>query len=150
MLLLLHRLTLIISPLPKNGKNCPLVLLKTFVKSALNRSLSCEYCPENFREIGFFLTIVFQWNLTRIFLWNSPQIGRFFRQFVSENPTKFDFFSATYQRPCVMNGLRNKSSWSRRLFFSLPLLFSLHERQRCLTFTNRILKKVKVWITLEA
>ena len=43
-----------------------------------------------------------------------------------------------------MNGLRNKSSGSRRLFFCLPLLFSLHERQRCLNFTNRILKKVKV------
>ena len=34
----------------------------------------------------------------------------FFHEFDSENPTKFDFFSVTYQRPCVMNGLHHKSS----------------------------------------
>ena len=61
-------------------------------------------------EIGFILMIAFQRNLFRIFLQNSCEISRFFRKFVYENPTKFDFFSATYQRPCVMNGLRCKSS----------------------------------------
>ena len=30
---------------------------------------------------------------------NSREIGRFFREFVPENPVKFDFFSATYQKP---------------------------------------------------
>ena len=30
------------------------VLLKKFVKSAQNQSLSSEVCPENFHEIGFF------------------------------------------------------------------------------------------------
>ena len=39
---------------PKNGQNCHLVLLKTFMKSSQNQSLSSEICPENFHEIGFF------------------------------------------------------------------------------------------------
>ena len=39
--------------------------------------------------------IVFQQNWPRKFPWNSREIGRFFREFVSENPTKFDLFSTT-------------------------------------------------------
>ena len=54
-----------------------LVSLKTFLKSAQTQSLSSEICSRNSREIG-----------------------RFFHEFVPENPAKFDFFSATYQKPC--------------------------------------------------
>ena len=97
-------------PLPKNGQNCRLVLLKTFVKSAQNQSLSGEICSENFLEIGFFFNNRFSAKFDPNFPRNSREIGRFFHEFVPENPTKFDFFSATYQRLCVMNGLRNKSS----------------------------------------
>ena len=33
---------------------------------------------------------------------NSCKIGQFFREFAPENPAKFDFFSATYQKPCIV------------------------------------------------
>lgn len=46
----------------KDWHNCRFVSLKTLVKSRQNRSLNSEICPENFREIGFFLTIVFRRN----------------------------------------------------------------------------------------
>ena len=41
----------------------------------------------------------FSANWSRKFLRNSREIGSSFREFVSENPAKFDFFSATYQKP---------------------------------------------------
>ena len=40
-------------------------------------------------------------NRPRKFPRNSREIGRFFREFVPENPAKFDFFPATYQKPCI-------------------------------------------------
>ena len=94
MLLLLHRLTLIISPLPKNGQNCRPVLLKPFVKWAQGPSLSGEICPENFCAIGFFFNdrflVKFDPNFSakfppnrpffpRICLWKSHEIWLFFR-----------------------------------------------------------------------
>ena len=42
LLLLLHRLTLIISPLPQNWQNFRLVSVQTFVKSAQYQSLFCD------------------------------------------------------------------------------------------------------------
>ena len=40
-----------------------------------------------------------QQNWPQKFPRNSCKIGHFFHGFVPENPTKFDFFSATYQKP---------------------------------------------------
>jgi len=37
---------------------------------------------------------------------NSSEIGHFFHEFVPENPTKFDFFSTTYQKPCKLYDTR--------------------------------------------
>ena len=123
LLLLLHRLMFIISPLPpkENWQNCRFVSLKTFVKTAQNQFLSFFGQKISTKWTFFF---VFRWNLSQIFQQNSCEISHFFHEFVSENPMKLDFFSVTYQRPCVMNGLHYKSSWSGRHFFSLPLLFS--------------------------
>ena len=74
---LLYRLTLITPPPPPpSPTNSHFVSLKTFVKLAQDRSLSSKICPEFFREIG-----------------------RFFREFVAENPTKFDFFSPPIRSP---------------------------------------------------
>ena len=70
-----------------------LVSLKTFLKSAQTQSLSSEICLGRSHEIGRSLPIVFQRNWPRKFPRNSREIGRFFREFVSENPAKFDFFS---------------------------------------------------------
>ena len=69
-----------------------LVSLKTFLKSAQNQSLSSEICSGSSHEIGRSLPIVFQRNWPRNFPRNSREIGRFFREFVPENPAKFDFF----------------------------------------------------------
>ena len=126
-----------------------------FVKSGQNQSLSSEICPENFRKIGFILTNVFRRNLSWIFLQHSCEINRFFHEFVSENPTEFDFFSATHQRPSVLNGLRCKSSWSTCLFLSLPPLFSLTDvnnvqswpivikKTECLNYIRRVKDRTK-------
>ena len=70
-----------------------LVSLKTFLKSAQNQSLSSEICSESSHEIGRSLPIVFQRNRPRKFPRNPREIGRLFREFVAENPAKFDFFS---------------------------------------------------------
>ena len=131
LLLSLHRYLLIISTSPPPQKKKKLAKLRfCFIKNvheinakpiAFQRNL-----PRKFFAKLAFLMIVSQRNLSRIFPRNSREIGRFFREFVSENPSKFDFFSATYQRPYVLNGLRYKSSWSGHLFLSLLPLFFLH------------------------
>ena len=70
----------------KNIKNAGLVsakpidLLKITTKSA------------------FFDRLIFGY----VCLENSGEIGRFFREFAPKNPAKFDFFSATYQKPCLV------------------------------------------------
>ena len=43
--------------------------------------------------------VLYQLSFSETGLENSREIGRFFREFVPENPAKFDFFSATYQKP---------------------------------------------------
>ena len=49
---------------------------------------------------AIYLPIAFRPSLPRKFPRNSREIVGFFRDFVSKNPTKFDFFSVTYQKPC--------------------------------------------------
>ena len=69
--------------------------LKTLVWSAQNRSISSEMCPENNHKITRFLPTALRPSLPE----NSREIDRFFCDFVPKKPTKFDFFSATYQNP---------------------------------------------------
>ena len=92
-----------------------LVSLKTFLKSAQNQSVSNEICSGSSHEIGCSLPIVFQRNWPWKFPRNSREIGRFFREFAPENPAKFDFFPATYQKPCEMTSQSFPVScfWSR-------------------------------------
>ena len=59
-------------------------------------------CSASSLEIGRSLPIVFQRYWPRKFSRNSCKIGRFFREFAPENPAKFDFFFATYQKPCIL------------------------------------------------
>ena len=80
--------------------------MKTFLKSAQNKSLSSEICSGSSHEIGRSLPIVWPLKFPR----NFREIGRFFREFVPENPAKFDFFSATYQKPCLLTKLF-RSRW---------------------------------------
>ena len=53
------------------------------------------------RNRPFFTTRFSARNWPRKFPRNSRKIGRFFREFVPENPAKFDFFSTTYQKPWI-------------------------------------------------
>ena len=147
LLLLLHRLMFIISPLPpkENWQNCRFVSLKTFVKTAQNQFLSFFAQKISTKWTFFF---VFWWNLSQIFQQNSCEISHFFYEFVSKNPTKFDFFSVTYQKPCVMNSLCYKSSWSVRLFLSLSPTFFPPQMSIMSSLDQSYFKKVKVWITL--
>ena len=72
--------------------------LKMLVWSAQNQSISNKVFPENNHIISFFWPIDFRLSLTRKCLQN---FGRFFLEFAPKNPTKFDFFSATCQKPCI-------------------------------------------------
>ena len=47
---------------------------------------------------AFFDQLIFGY----VCLENSGEIGRFFCEFAPKNPAKFDFFSATYQKPCIV------------------------------------------------
>ena len=73
--------------------------LKTLVWSAQNQLISSEICLENNHKIGRFLPIAFWWSLPWKLPRNYCEIGRFFREFVPKNPLKFDFSSATCQKP---------------------------------------------------
>ena len=120
LLLLLHRLNAYHFPPPQKWAK----LLSCFIKnfrgiSAKPIAFYGNNLPRKFLRNWLFLTIIFRRNLTRIFLRNSCEISRFFHEFVSKNPTKFDFFSVTHQRPCVMNGLRKKVL-DLVAFFSIP------------------------------
>ena len=145
--LLLHRLTLIIPPLPppKKMAKLPFCFIRNVREICFQAKLASQYLQN-----WLFLTIVFWQNLSQIFPPNSCEIGRFFCEFISENPTKFGFFSTTYQRPCVMNGLHYKSSWSGGLFLSLLQLFSFMNFKIVQSWPIIVFKKVNVWITLEA
>ena len=55
-------------------------------------AISSKICPENSLEISCFLPIVLSAKLA----------PKNFRESVSENATKFDFFSATFQKPCSL------------------------------------------------
>ena len=62
--------------------------MKTFLKSAINQSLSSEISSGSSHEIG----CSYQSFFSETGLENSREIGLFFREFASENPAKFDFF----------------------------------------------------------
>ena len=52
--------------------------------------------------LGHILSIVSQRSLPRKFpRKHLAKKGRFYCEFVPKNPAKFDFFSATYQKPCI-------------------------------------------------
>ena len=116
LLLLLHRLMLNISHPPPPQKKLPFCFIKNICENSA-KPISFFHCPENFHKMGFFF--IFRRNLSQIFQQNSCEISHFCHEFDCENPTKFDFFSVTYQRPCVMNSLCYKSSWSGCLFLSV-------------------------------
>ena len=59
----------------------------------------------------FSLPIIFQRTWPRKFPRNFREIGRFFLEFLPENPAKLDFFSTTYQKPCI------KTSWCARIVY---------------------------------
>ena len=85
------------------------VSLKTFLKT--NRF------PAKFaREALTKSAVLYQSFSSETGLQNSREIGRFFREFVPENPAKFDFFSATYQKPCPYHAAC--MNVSRNAFFS--------------------------------
>ena len=73
--------------------------LKMLVWSAQNRSISSEICVENNHKIGRFLLIAFWWSLPQKLQRNSREISRFFREFVPNNPAKFDFFFHVIYNP---------------------------------------------------
>ena len=75
--------------------------LKTLVWSVWNRSIPSEICPKITTKSAVFSRIAFRPSLPRIFLGNSCKIGRFFHDFGPKNPAKFNFFSATCQKPCI-------------------------------------------------
>ena len=143
--LLLHRLTLIIPPLPpppkkKNWQNCHFVSLETFVKSAQNQLLLSEIGLKISAKLAFFNSCFltrFVPNFSAKFSRNRP----FFLWIHLWKSHKIWLFSTTYQRPCVMNGLHYKSSWSGGLFLSLLPLFSFMNFKIVQSWPIIVLKK---------
>ena len=74
----------------------------------MNRLLSGEMCPENFHEIGRFLTIVFQRNLSRKFPRISPEISRFSANLSLRIPRNVTFFPRPTTRPDIVRAKTNK------------------------------------------
>ena len=72
--------------------------LKMLVRSGENRSISSKICPENNKQNPPFFYLLLS---GQVYPENSRKVGQFFLDFVPKNPTKFDFFSATYQKPCI-------------------------------------------------
>ena len=72
--------------------------LKTLVWSAQNRSISNEVFPEITTKSAFFDRLIFSWVCPE----NSCEIGWFFGEFAPKKPAKLDFFSVTYQKPCIV------------------------------------------------
>ena len=80
------------------AKNWALVMmLKDARQSAQIRSISSKICPENSPEIS--LIIFLGQSLPQKSPWNFREIGRFFPEYVSENPAKFDFFPQPIRSP---------------------------------------------------
>ena len=72
--------------------------LKNVKKAGLiSQSISSEFSLKITTKSAVF----FQLFLGEVCPENCCEIGRFFWEFVPKNPTKFDFFSATYQKPCI-------------------------------------------------
>ena len=66
-----------------------------FTKKRLSNAEHCSKIgTKNCHKISSFL---------RKFPWISHEIGRFFYEFDSERPVKFNFLSATYQKLCLMS-----------------------------------------------
>ena len=94
----------------------------TLVWSEQIRSISSKLiCLENNHKISHFLPIAFWWSLPQKFPRNRP----IFPEFVPKNPAKFDFSSATCQKPCLKI---NASSvrWSFYLFSTTVLLINMY------------------------
>ena len=71
-----------------------------------NRSIFLIICPWKSFEIWLFSAKIPQnqpifLRMLTFFPRKSCEISRFFSEFAPENPAKFSFFSATYQKPCL-------------------------------------------------
>ena len=70
-----------------------LVSLKTFLKQRKTNRFPAKFAWEALTKSAVLYRLFFQRHWPRKFPRNSREIGRFFREFVPENPAKFDFFS---------------------------------------------------------
>ena len=77
---------------PKNGKITVFLLLKMFVKSVQNQSLSSEIGPEKSHEIDSYLPIVFQRNLSWTFQQNFPRNQTYFLWICLWKSSKIELF----------------------------------------------------------
>ena len=81
----------------KEQNNDDLCLKNVKKAGLISQSISSEFSL----KITTKLVVFFQLFLGEVCPENYREIGRFFWEFVPKNPTKFDFFSATYQKPCI-------------------------------------------------
>ena len=110
--------------------------MKTFLKSVQNQSLSSKYLlGKLLLNWPFFTNYCFSAKLTS----KIPSKSAIsFRKFVPENPAKFDFFSATYQKPCIFQ-------WCKKNNF--PSSVSPDKKK---PNPSIVMWSVRVWGSLEA
>ena len=84
-----------------------IVSWRSFPRNFLwNRLIFLRICPRKSFEIWLFSAKIPQNQPIFLQILTSPrrkshEISRFFSEFAPENPAKFSFFSATYQKPCL-------------------------------------------------
>ena len=82
-------------------------MLKSLVWTAQNRSISVKFASKITTKLAVFYQLLFGEVCPKTF----HEIGQFFREFVPKNPAKFDFFSATYQKSWLWQGIVNGGDW---------------------------------------
>jgi len=121
LLLLLHRLTLIVCQKKKMAK-LPSFLVKTIHQISAKRIAFQQNLPRKFPQNRLFFTNSFSVKFAPKIPMNFPQNRSYFCEFISENTAKFYFFSATFQKPCIV---------------SLRFIVFHSHYQRTQTFRNR-------------
>ena len=120
-----------------------ILLLKEQMMTSVRKTLKtvvCERQTDRFlakfalkitRKYAAFLPIAFRPSLPRKCRRNSREIGRFLHDFVPKHPAKFEFFSATYQKPCLESccTICCSEPYKTRFVFSVR---HCHNRQFCL------------------
>lgn len=102
-MLLLQRLTVIISD--KQWQIAIFLIVKNTNQISAKPNFRAKCAQKISMKSTIFYQLFFEQNLSQKFPQISHEISLFLRKIVSEIPAKFDFFSITYQKPCLLQNV---------------------------------------------